>query len=147
MVPEELAQVPGIDATVYDAVADYVTVASKASAIDPRAAQRPVLLAIPGATPTMIDSYLEARARWGELVNSDSATAMALFRSVPTIATSPAHDFTIKAVAGTTGGIKYRADLQVRLTDMPARPYEVVAMRAPPPDRGRAAPSAARRIP
>lgn len=146
-VPEELAQVPGVEPSLYDVVADYVTVASKASAIDPRAAQRPVLLAIPGANATLVDTYLEARARWGELVNADSATALALFRSVPAVTTSPAREFTIKAVAGGSPGIRYRADLQVRLTEFPARPYEVVAMRAPPPDRGRAAPAVARRIP
>src|SRR5205823_827630 len=72
VVPEELGQLPGIDERLYDAVADYITVASGASAIDPRVAARPVLLAIPGATPELVDAFLENRARWRELFGGDS---------------------------------------------------------------------------
>src|SRR6185437_6194288 len=52
VVPEQLAQVPGFTEPLYEAVADYVTVATRASAIDPLVAARPVLLAIPGADAT-----------------------------------------------------------------------------------------------
>ena len=43
--------------------------------------------------------------------------------------------------------LRYRADLQVRLTDFPDRPYELVATRAPPPERGREAALPAPRVP
>jgi general secretion pathway protein K len=146
LVPEELAQVPGVDDRLYDAVADNVTVATRASAVDPVVAARPVLLAIPGATPALVDAYLEQRARWHDLAASD--TGADLFHNVADVMTSPARDFTISAVATDGARARYRADLQVRLTDIPGHPYEFVAARAPPADRGRAAPSAlSRRVP
>ncbi len=145
-VPEELAQVPGIGDTLYDAVADYVTVATRASAIDPGVAARPVLLAIPGATPALVDTFLEQRARWHELAAADAGDDV--MRSIPNVMTSPARDFTIKAVATAGARARYRADLQVRLTDLPAHPYEFIAARAPPADRGgTSAAPAARRVP
>ena len=49
--PEELAQLPGFDDRLYQQVADDVTVASGANAVDPMVAPRAVLLALPGATP------------------------------------------------------------------------------------------------
>jgi general secretion pathway protein K len=145
VVPEELAQVPGIDDALYDAVADFVTVATRASAIDPGVAARPVLLAIPGATPGLVDAYLEQRARWHELASDDADGDV--LRSVADVMTSPARDFTIKAVATAGSRARYRADLQVRLTDLPAHPYEFIAARAPPADRGLAAAPAAGRVP
>ena len=145
VVPEELAQLPGFEDTLYDAVADYVTVASGASAIDPRVASRPVLLALPGATPDLVDSFLENRARWRELVASSGN--LSLLPGAAFVVISPARDFTIKAVATTVGGARYRADLQVRLTDREKTPYEIVTMRALPVDRGYSASVPARRAP
>lgn len=146
LVPEELAQVPGIGDALYDAVADYVTVATRASAIDPSVAARPVLLAIPGATPALVDFYLEQRARRHELAAGEAGDDF--LRSIPDVMTSPARDFTIKAVATDAWKARYRADLQVRLTDLPAHPYEFIAARAPPADRGTAANTpTARRVP
>ena len=54
--------------------------------------------------------------------------------------TSPAREFTIKAVATTATGARYRADLLIRLTGLAAHPYEVLMTRAPPVDRGRQSP-------
>jgi general secretion pathway protein K len=147
-VPEELGQLPGFNDMLYDRVADYVTVASGASAIDPRVAARPVLLAIPGATPDLVDGFLENRARWRELFSGDAKQS--LLAAASFVVVSPLRDFTIKAVARTAGGARYRADLQVRLTERPKTPYEIIAMRAPPVDRGQrdsASPSPQRRAP
>lgn len=144
VVPEELAQLPGFDGTLYDAIADYVTVASGASAIDPRVAARPVLLAIPGATPELVDDYLENRAMWRDLATDTGAK---LLSAAAFAVTSPLRDFTIKAVAATAGAARYRADLQIRLTERPKSPYEIVAMRAPPVDRGGRDSAPARRAP
>jgi general secretion pathway protein K len=144
-VPEELGQVPGFDDTLYDSVADYVTTATGASAIDPRVAPRPGLLAIPGATPELVDGYLENRARWRELFGGDSK--LNLLPAAPFVVTSPLRDFTIRAVATTGGSARYRADLQIRLTERPKTPYEILAMRAPPVDRGRRDSVPPRRVP
>jgi general secretion pathway protein K len=135
IVPEELGQLPGIDDRLYDAVADYITVATGASAIDPLVAPRPVLLAIPGATADLVDAFLANRATWRDLVNGDNRLSLA--PAAAFVVSSPMRDFTIEAVATTAGGVRYRADLQIRLTERPKAPYEIVAMRAPPVDRGR----------
>ena len=139
--PEELAQLPGFDETLYGAVGDYLTVATGASAIAPLVAPRTVLLAVPGATPTLVDSFLDARRQLG----ADQLAAVA--GPISYLMASPGRDFTISAVATTAGGARYRAELQVRLTDQPARPYEVVAWRTPPVDRGKPVAAPARRVP
>ncbi|HEX5319165.1 MAG TPA: hypothetical protein VFW46_08410 [Stellaceae bacterium] len=116
---EELAGVPGIDAPLYERVADCVTVATGASAIDPSVAPRMVLLALPGATEGLVDSYLDSRGFWG---------GQAL-PALPFLMASPRRDFTIEAVAITADRARYRADLQIRLTETPSRPYQVMGWR------------------
>jgi general secretion pathway protein K len=140
-MPEELAQVPGINPTLYDAIADDVTVATGASAIAPLVAPRTVLLAVPGATAAMVDSFLDGRREAG------AAALPVAAGPVPFLMSSPGRDFTISAVATTADRARYRADLQVRLTEQPNRPYEVIAWRTPPVDRGRRATAASRRVP
>lgn len=144
-VPEQLAELPGVDEPLYERVADYVTVATGASAIDPRVAPRTVLLAIPGATASLVDSFLESRAMWRGLGADD--TSLAPSAAAPYVMASPGRDYTITAIAVTADGARYRADLQVRLTGRAAQPYQVIAWRAPPATRGVAAAATARRVP
>jgi general secretion pathway protein K len=144
-VPEELAQVPGFDAALYDAAADFVTVVSRASAVDPRVAARPVLLALPGATAGLVDAFIESRARWHDI--ADAAGGLGLAQALPFVTMSPMREFTVTAVAGAASAARYRADLLVRLTGLPARPFQILASRAPPPDRGRRASPPPRRVP
>ena len=144
-VPEELAEVPGVDERLYDRVAEYVTVATGASAIDPRVAPRAVLLAIPGATGGLVDDFLESRAMWRDLGAADSGLIPAAASAF--VIASPGRDFTIAATAATSDGARYRAELQIRLTGRDSQPYQVIAWRTPPADRGAAAPAAHRRTP
>jgi general secretion pathway protein K len=139
--PEVLAQLPGFDEPLFAAVADYVTVATGASAIAPLVAPRAVLLAVPGATPTLVDTFLQSRRQAG------AAELPAGTGPVPYLMASPGRDFTISAVATTSDGARFRADLQVRLTDQRDHPYEVVAWRTPPVDRGGHEAAARRRVP
>jgi general secretion pathway protein K len=143
-VPEELAEVPGIGSPLYDRVAPYVTVATGAAAIDPRIASRTVLLAIPGATPDLVDSFLESRKNWGDL---GAADATMLGAATPYVMMSPSRDFTISATALTSDGARYCAELQVRLTESATQPYQVIAWRTPSPDRGMPAPTKLARVP
>jgi len=150
-VPEELAQLPGFDEALYQAIADYVTVATGASAIDPLVAARTVLLAIPGATPELVDAFLESRDMWRDAAAGGAGGAglgaeMALVPAASFLMASPRRDFTIEAVA-TAGSARYRADLQVRLTDLPRHPYEILAMRAVSTDRRRVESAPPRRVP
>jgi len=143
-VTEELAEVPGVSGALFDRIAPYVTVATGASAIDPRVAPRPVLLAIPGATADLVDAFLDSRKTWNDLGVDDAAT----FASAASyMMISPHRDFTITATALTADGARYRAELQVRLTGRATQPYQVVAWRTPPADRGAAAPMKAARVP
>jgi general secretion pathway protein K len=132
-VPEELAEVPGVGDRLYDRIAPYVMVATGASAIDPRVATRPVLLAIPGATEGLVDAFLDSRKMWSDL---DSGDAGMLAAAGAYVMVSPRRDFTIAAVAATADGARYRAELQVRLTGSAAQPYQVIAWRTPPVERG-----------
>jgi general secretion pathway protein K len=145
LVPEELAQVPGFDDSLYDEIADYVTVATRASAIDPLVAARPVLLAIPGATPTMVDAFVESRARWHDIAGPESG--IGLTQALRFVTTSPAREFTISAVARGPGRARHRADLLVRLTETAPHPYEILGSRAPPVDRSRQASPPPHRVP
>lgn len=133
-VPEEFAELPGVDDRLYGRVADAITVASGASAIDPRVAARLALLAIPGATEGLVDSFLGSRAMWRDLGSADAELIPAA--AAEYLMVSPRRDYTITAVATTSDGARYRAELQVRLTGRAAQPYQVIAWRAPPVDRG-----------
>jgi general secretion pathway protein K len=135
--PEELAELPGAGDRLYAAVADFVTVATGATAIDPAVAPRTVLLALPGATPALVDMYLAARESQWALEPESSG-----FEALPSNAylmVSPLRDFTVSAVATSRDGARYRADLQVRLTGQAIRPYEILAWRTPPLPAPRAA--------
>jgi general secretion pathway protein K len=128
--PEELAQLPGVGAETYAAIADSVTVTTGASAIDPAVASRTALLAIPGATPDLVDAYLAQREMWRDLLpdGGDSSLILPVARY---LMRTPLRDFTIKTVATTADGARWRADLQLRLTGLASRPYQVLAWRTP----------------
>lgn len=143
-VLEELAEVPGIGGRLYDRVAPYVTVATGASAIDPRVAARPVLLAIPGATADLVDAFLASRRMWSDLGAGDAGV---LAGAASYVMMSQSRDFTVAATALTGDGARYRAELQVRLTGNAAQPYQVIAWRAPPADRGIPRPAKLARVP
>ena len=131
-VLEELAQVPGIDDRLYRRLADFVTVASGASAFDPMVASRTVLMAIPGATGGVIDSFLESRAMWRDVASAGADLIPAAV--APFVMMSPHRDYTIAATATTADGARNRAELLVRLTGRAAQPYQIIAWRAPPAD-------------
>ena len=122
VAPEELAQLPGFDEALYEAVADCVTVATSASAIDPRVAPRTVLLAIPGATPALVDAYLDHRETMRDFAGSDDAQLLA---AAPALMTSPMRDFTISAVATIANGAR-----------IPRRPASPADRHAEPSIRG-----------
>jgi general secretion pathway protein K len=57
----ELQRVLGMTPAVYGRVADSLTVHSRMAGINPAFASRTVLLAVPGATPEMVDTYIAQR--------------------------------------------------------------------------------------
>ncbi len=125
--PEELAALPGFGDRLYRQVADDVTVASGASAVDPVVAPRAVLLALPGATPELVDGWLAARKAEAEMAPEGS-----LFEQLPDfpfLMVSPLRDFTVSATATGPEGARARVDLQVRLSGNAQHPYDVLAFR------------------
>jgi general secretion pathway protein K len=143
-VIEELAEVPGIDERLYGRVADSITVATGGSAIDPRVAPRTVLMAIPGATGNTVDEFIAARATLRDLTSGGGLVPAA---AAAFIMRSPGRDFTIAATAATTEGARYRAELQIRVTELGNQPYQVIAWRTPPTERGVPAAPPTRRAP
>jgi len=127
--PEELAGLPGFGDRRYRLAADYVTVATGSSAIDPMVAPRPVLLALPGATPARVDAFLSARAALQDMAPQGSG--FEALPNFPYLVVSPLRDFTVSAVA-TADGAHARALLQLRLTGRADHPYDVLAFRTPP---------------
>ena len=124
---------------------DFVTVGSGASAFDPMVASRTVLMAIPGATAGLVDSFLESRAMWRDIASASAELIPAAV--MPFVMMSPRRDYTISATAVTADGARYRAELQVRLTGRAAQPYQVIAWRTPSADRGMPPPVKPRRAP
>ena len=59
---EELMQVIGMSAPLYERLAPHITVHSEAGTINPASARREVLLALPGVNEADIDAYLQSRA-------------------------------------------------------------------------------------
>jgi general secretion pathway protein K len=57
----ELQRVLGMTPALYAALADNLTVFSKSPGVNPAYASRAVLLALPGATTDIVDTYLEQR--------------------------------------------------------------------------------------
>jgi general secretion pathway protein K len=57
----ELQRVLGMNAAIYGAIADSLTVYSRMAGINPVFASRTVLLAVPGATPDIVDTYIAQR--------------------------------------------------------------------------------------
>jgi general secretion pathway protein K len=144
-VTEELAEVPGVGERLYGRVAESVTVATAASAIDPLVAPREVLLAIPGATAAMVDDFLDSRATLHDLASAGVGVVPAA--AAQYLMTSPRRDFVIAATATTDGGARYRADLQIRLTGQSAHPYQVMGWRTPSANSGQDALRQPRRAP
>src|SRR5450755_3469350 len=58
----ELQRVLGMTPAIYGRIADSLTVFSRMTGINPAYASRTVLLAVPGATPEIVDAYIAQRS-------------------------------------------------------------------------------------
>ncbi len=58
----ELSRVMGVTSAIYAAIADSLTVQSRQPGVNAQLAPRNVLLAMPNATPEIVDAYLQQRA-------------------------------------------------------------------------------------
>lgn len=122
----ELSLILGIPLDLYRELRKYFTVHTRASRVDPQAASRDVLLAIPGLTSEAVESYIEERER----ADADAparvpldllaAGAGYLSRTRPTI-------YAILAEARLSSGAIARSGVVVRLARSRQSPYLMLA--------------------
>ena len=126
----ELGQVRGVSAELFDELAGYFTVHTRAARVDPESASEKVLLAIPGLDAESVNLYLQARAERdaseedkGQRLPTDllAGGAAYLSKSRPTV-------YGILVEARMAGGVIARRGAVVRVTRNRRRPYTVLAL-------------------
>ena len=118
----EVSRVFGMTPAVFARIAPSLTVYAKVRGINPATADRTVLLALPAATPDVVDAYLAARAQ-------------AQASNLPVPPFPPAAGFSavgnsvwrIRAVAALPNGVTFGREAVVRQSLDPRRPLIVLA--------------------
>ena len=107
----ELRQVIGMSRQVFEFLSPLVSVNSQSARIDPRAASRDTLLAIPGLDAELVDTYLTSREQGDE-----GSARLALLRSSKSLLVPPrVRAYTIISQARTLSGVRALRRAVVRL--------------------------------
>ncbi|MCC6194308.1 MAG: general secretion pathway protein GspK [Burkholderiales bacterium] len=129
----ELARVLGVTPALYARIADSLTVQSRQPGINAQLAPRDVLLALPGATPEMVDTYLAQReeARKQKL-------PVAPFPAASNFAAGAVPVWRIRAIVTAPDGVTFVRDAVLRPSGDARRPLLVLgwqegAVNAPAP--------------
>jgi general secretion pathway protein K len=133
VAPGQLAALSGTDPDLLAALMPHVTVHSGAFGIDPGAATREALLAVPGHSPGLVDHFLARRAM--RAAQGEDASVYDMLPPSRYLTASPGEVFTIHAEAVLPGGTVQRVERVVRLTGEPQRPWRTLAWRSQPPRR------------
>ena len=129
----ELQRVLGMTPALYAAVADSLTVFSRQPGVNPAYASRAVLLALPNATPEMVDAYIAQR---------NDALAQHLVPPPFPIAAgaSPVNVWRIRAEVTTADGVSFVREAVIRPGGDTTRPVTTLVWQdgeqrqfAPPP--------------
>jgi general secretion pathway protein K len=131
----ELLRVLGMTQSLYEKVRRHVTVYSGAEGVDPARASRPVLLALPGMTPELVEALLTA---------DDDVDPFGLIEGQPPLAELeqylvPSRElmFTIRALGRTSGGGRFLRQAVIELGASLDEPFVMYAWtRGTLPDRG-----------
>jgi general secretion pathway protein K len=131
----ELLRVLGMTQSLYEQVRRHVTVYSGAEGVDPARASRPVLLALPGMTPELVEALLTA---------DDDVDPFSLVEGQPPLADLeqylvPSRElmFTIRALGRTSGGGRFLRQAVIELGASLEEPFVVHAWtRGTLPDTG-----------
>jgi general secretion pathway protein K len=124
----ELRRVLGVTGPLMASLADSVTVYSRQRGINTATAARAVLLALPGATPELVDAFIAARAE-----------ALANGLPVPPFATAQGFAVGASAVwrisvrARLPDGVTFARDAVLRPTNDPRRPFVTLLWQEGPP--------------
>lgn len=133
---EELRQVLGMTEMLYRAVEPLVTVHSRQPWINSAIASRSVLLALPGATPELVDIFIEQRqAAWAQ---GQPSPPFAVGQVITATSTSTTFSIQTEAVLG--DNTRFLREAVVRLTGDPRSPFIILAWRAPAVASGAIAP-------
>ncbi len=114
----EVSRVLGMTPALFARVAPVITVTSGQPGINPATASRAVLLALPNATPAVVDSFLQQRAEALE-----ANLPVPPFPPAQGFATGPSPVWRIRAQARTADGVTFVREAVVRATADPRRPY------------------------
>jgi general secretion pathway protein K len=107
----ELRQIIGMSREVFEFLSPLVSVNSQSARIDPRAAARDTLLAVPGLDEELVDTYLTSREQGDE-----GSASLALLRSSKSLLVPPrVRAYTIIAQARTLSGVRALRRAVVRL--------------------------------
>lgn len=121
---EELQQVAGMSLDLYEAVAPVLTIYSRQQGIDLATASRQALLALPGVSEDLVDSFLRERDANPALAAGSTVLPVEARQHVTR---SSRNVFTIHAQARTVDGAVFVREAVVRLTGSPAHPVKIHA--------------------
>jgi general secretion pathway protein K len=124
MSEAELVRVLGMTQELYKRVRPHVTVHTRSDGFDPTRATRPVLEALPGITPEVVERLLEAGPSEDPLAAIDDET---LERVDLYWLPSREAMFTIHAVGRTLGGGTFTREAVIELAGRPEQPFLVYA--------------------
>jgi type II secretory pathway component PulK len=120
--PSQLASVPGLSQQLVRSILPVVTVANGSNQIDPYIASRRVLESLPGATPSQVDAFIDARDG-----NTSRATATLLLGVDKALVTdTAAPGWRLQIVSTGRSGRPHRREAIVLVTDDREKPYRVL---------------------
>jgi general secretion pathway protein K len=121
----ELLRVLGITQHLYEQIRPYVTVYSGSEGIDPTRAPRPVLEALPGMTPPVVEALLTAGREVDPFSVIEDQALLADLEEY--IVPSRELVFTIRALGRTSGGGRFLRQAVIELDGTLDRPFLVYA--------------------
>ena len=132
----ELLNVLGMTRALYERAQPYVTVYSGAEGVDPLRAPGPVLQALPGMTPELVEQLLNAGSDFDPFFDLEDETLLEQLE----LYFLPTRDavFTIRALARSDDGGTFLRETVIELDGDPAQPFLVLDWR-----RGRGLPETA----
>lgn len=121
---EELSLVLGFGDGVFRALREFVTVYSPSGTVAAAVAEPTVLLAIPGASPDLVDAYILQR-------HAALASGLPPPPFAPAPGTASGQDYlSIRAEAYSGDNARFSREAVVRLTGNPSKPFLILAWRA-----------------
>jgi len=120
--PTQLASVPGFSPQLVKSVLPIVTVANGSGQIDPYIASRRVLEALPGATPSQVQAFIDARD--GNV--SRDAAILLLGVDKALVTDTAALGWRLEIVSTARAGRPHRREAIILVTEDNEKPYRVL---------------------